>query len=349
MGRRIPVLNENTLETSILMAVYNAGDVLRLAIESILNQTDKSWELICVDDGSTNPDTGRILDEYARLDGRIKVFRQANGGFFSALQTALSHAGGEYVARIDQDDVMHPETLRYCYSHAKQCDLDFLSFRYAKWNGRAKPDVTALKPDMSEKLQVWDLKSAHACAKDYLASFVCVHVDSWSHYMRRSLAVAVPLASHTYITSLIGRIHRARRWASTLTPLYFYNTGIDGSMMHRPMSINMLIDQRRDIMALIALQSEPECKSAPNGEWKAVCQCFLLNQLKIYGNHQRRCYSRGMLSDEAYDKWMSEYATTVRQVLSNGRIPLRWIKFRQLIRYLTIVLRYRPAGLGEES
>ena len=337
------------VKTSILMAVYNADAVLRLSIGSVLNQTDGSWELICVDDGSTNPDTVRILDEYARLDGRIKVFRQANGGFFSALQTALSHAGGEYVARIDQDDVMHPEALRYCHSHAKQCDLDFLAFRYAKWNGLAKPDVTAFMPDMSEKLQVWDLESAHARTKDYLASLVCVHVDSWSHYMRRSLAVAVPLASHTYMASLIGRIHRARRWASTLTPLYFYNTGIDGSMTHRPMSIDMLIDQRRDIMALIALQSGSECKSAPNGEWKAVCQCFLLNQLKIYGNHQRRCHSRRMLSDEAYGKWMAKYATTVRQVLSDGRIPLRWIKFRQLIRYLAIVLKYRTAGQGRST
>ena len=93
---------------SVLLPAYNAGAYLRAAIDSIRAQTLADWELIVVDDGSTD-DTPAILAGYD--EPRLVVARQANAGVSAALNAALAQARGRYVARQDADDVSHPERL----------------------------------------------------------------------------------------------------------------------------------------------------------------------------------------------------------------------------------------------
>ena len=102
---------------SVIMPVYNAGDFLVQAIESILAQTYKNWELIAVDDRSSD-DSYKILKAYAKKDKRIQVYRNksrlnvaANASF------ALSKAKGEYSARMDADDISYPKRFekQVCY------------------------------------------------------------------------------------------------------------------------------------------------------------------------------------------------------------------------------------------
>lgn len=78
-------------EVSVIIPVYNTEKYLRKCLESVRNQTLKDIEIICVDDGSTDscPD---ILDEYARMDARIKVIHKKNGGLVSARKTGIAAA-----------------------------------------------------------------------------------------------------------------------------------------------------------------------------------------------------------------------------------------------------------------
>lgn len=102
--------NENPL-ISILMPVYNAGDYLVEAIESIRNQTLKSWELIVIDDGSTDK-SREILKKYAEKDLRIKIFKfKKNKGLSFALNYGLNKVRGKYLARMDADDISYPKRL----------------------------------------------------------------------------------------------------------------------------------------------------------------------------------------------------------------------------------------------
>jgi glycosyltransferase involved in cell wall biosynthesis len=89
---------------SVLMPVYNAGRYLHQAIDSILRQTFGDFEFICVNDGSTD-DSPKILRECAGRDPRIRIIDRANGGVTSALNAGLAVARGEFVARMDADDV----------------------------------------------------------------------------------------------------------------------------------------------------------------------------------------------------------------------------------------------------
>ncbi len=96
---------------SIIMPVKDGEKYLGAAIESILAQTWSNWELIVVNDGSTDK-TGEILAQYARKDKRIKVItNRKNLGVAASLNKALKAACGQYIARMDADDISLPERL----------------------------------------------------------------------------------------------------------------------------------------------------------------------------------------------------------------------------------------------
>ena len=95
---------------SIVMPVRNAAGTLSRALESILAQTLQDWELIAVNDGSRD-DSGTLLDDLSRRDPRVRVIHTPPHGIARALQTGCADAAGRWIARMDADDVMHPERL----------------------------------------------------------------------------------------------------------------------------------------------------------------------------------------------------------------------------------------------
>lgn len=95
---------------SVIVPVYNAEKWLRRCVDSILAQTFADFELLLVDDGSTDAG-GDICDEYARRDARIRVFHKPNGGASSARNVGLDNALGEWVTFCDADDLVYPDWL----------------------------------------------------------------------------------------------------------------------------------------------------------------------------------------------------------------------------------------------
>lgn len=96
---------------SVVMPVYNAGEHLARAVESVLAQRGVNLELVCVDDGSTDG-SGDRLEQEARKDGRLTVFRTEHRGIVAALNDGLARARHPMLARMDADDVSHPDRLR---------------------------------------------------------------------------------------------------------------------------------------------------------------------------------------------------------------------------------------------
>ena len=116
----------NTPLISIIVPVYNVEKYLSKCIESILHQTYKNFELILVDDG-TPDNSGKICDEYALKDSRIKVFHKANGGVSSARNLGIDKAEGEWVTFVDADDYLLSEFLEGLYTPIKQGEnVDFV-------------------------------------------------------------------------------------------------------------------------------------------------------------------------------------------------------------------------------
>lgn len=95
---------------SIIVPVYNAEKTLKRCVNSIINQSYKDWELLLIDDGSTD-DSSVICDEYEQKDNRIRAFHKQNEGVSSARNVGLDNAIGEWVTFIDSDDWIEKKML----------------------------------------------------------------------------------------------------------------------------------------------------------------------------------------------------------------------------------------------
>lgn len=112
MTRNLNIADERPPRVTVVMPVYNGEEYLALAIESALGQRFRSFELVIVDDGSTDS-SGSIAHAHAmRFPDRIRVIDQANAGLPLARNTALNAGRGEYFALLDADDVWLPDHLQ---------------------------------------------------------------------------------------------------------------------------------------------------------------------------------------------------------------------------------------------
>ncbi len=117
----------STALISIVIPVYNGAAFLSRSLGSLLAQTEGSWEAICVNDGSTD-NTQELLEEWARKDDRIRVYKQGNAGVSVARNTALSHARGTHVIFLDADDSLKPTALEKIKAALKQHEHSMICF-----------------------------------------------------------------------------------------------------------------------------------------------------------------------------------------------------------------------------
>ena len=121
---------------SVVVPAYNSAAFIRKCIDSVLGQSCPHFELILVDDGSTD-DTQEICRTYARNDPRVKVIHKENGGHTSARNEGLKNAEGEYVLFLDSDDWLAPQTLELCQNEISACEPDVVFFRMQNSDGKA--------------------------------------------------------------------------------------------------------------------------------------------------------------------------------------------------------------------
>ena len=139
-------LMEHRCAISVIVPVYNTEEFLRECIDSILNQTFRDIELICVDDGSTDQSL-LILRDYERADSRVKVFEQPHAGQSVARNFGIDMAGGKYIYFVDSDDILADGALETMYALIEERDVDILYFDGA--NFFETEEISKAFPDYS--------------------------------------------------------------------------------------------------------------------------------------------------------------------------------------------------------
>lgn len=122
------------MKLSIIIPVYNAETFLSGAVESVLADSGRDWELILVNDGSSDGSAG-LCDGYARSDSRVRVIHQENRGPGGARNTGLEAAAGEYLLFVDSDDALMPGALERIRGALEQYRPDILTFDYLADHG----------------------------------------------------------------------------------------------------------------------------------------------------------------------------------------------------------------------
>ena len=116
-------MNINKANISVIMLTYNRQQFVGRMIECILAQTFRDFEFIIVDNGSTD-DSGKIADEYAKEDSRIRVIHREKGTIGAGRNTGLDAASGKYIAFVDDDDTCTPDFLQFLYDLIIENDAD---------------------------------------------------------------------------------------------------------------------------------------------------------------------------------------------------------------------------------
>lgn len=148
------------MKVSIVLPVYNVQDYLEKCVDSIRKQTYKDLEIILVNDGSTD-NSGRICDELAKQDSRIRVIHQANGGVSVARNTGVKHATAEWLTFIDSDDYVTSDYIKYLLDLATehQADISIGAYTYiidSREKNRATGEVAVMTKERALERMLLD-------------------------------------------------------------------------------------------------------------------------------------------------------------------------------------------------
>ncbi len=118
---------------SIIMPIYNRQDYLKRSISSVISQSFYDWELLLVDDGSTDS-SYEVCQNYAKADCRIRLFRQENAGPGSARNRGIEEAAGDYILFLDSDDWYEDDCLEACSKEIEEKAPDVINFFMKEWH-----------------------------------------------------------------------------------------------------------------------------------------------------------------------------------------------------------------------
>ena len=198
---------------SVIVPIYKIPEYLSCCIDSILAQTYPDFELILVDDGSPD-DCGRICDDYAKRDNRIKVVHKVNGGLTSARNAGLEVAKGEWIMHVDGDDWIEPDMIESLIEAAQITGADMVIGDFVKYGPSAGYN----------KLPTWSSDKKKSMT-NYIAY---VMTTIWGSIAKRSLYADHSLKSPDGISycedfHLIVRLcHFANKIVNVHRPFYNY-------------------------------------------------------------------------------------------------------------------------------
>ena len=227
---------EKMPSVSVIIPIYNVEKYLPRALESLVNQTFKDIEIICIDDGSTDR-SGDICESFAFTDDRIKVIHQENKRAGAARNAGLAVATGKYIAFMDGDDWLHPNFLEVLYRlcEENQCDIAQCGFSMV-WSEK---DITVA--DYCEAVIV---KGTDMAIRNYLASDGWRNILVWSKIYRRELLSDIKFPYEKWHEDeffTYKALWKANRVALTECPLYYYRQRND-SFMGIGFTINKTMD-----------------------------------------------------------------------------------------------------------
>lgn len=233
----------NAMLLSLIVPVYNVAEYLPKCMDSLLAQPRGSYEIILVDDGSTDGKSGALCDDYAaRYPALVRVIHQANGGLGAARNTGLEAAGGEYLFFIDSDDWIAPDALSRLESEIEKthADIYVFTFRYVSDTGEmpAEPKLSGNAPGV---------RSLESCPDLLLDP-----PGAWIHLCRRALFLdsGVRFPGRVWYEDLCTTpklLLEAKSIVQLEDPLYFYYLR-QGSIMRNA-------NLRRNLEILDALET----------------------------------------------------------------------------------------------
>ena len=312
------------VKISVIVPVYNVEKYLSECLNSILAQTFNDFEVICVNDGSTDR-SSEILLQYAKKDKRIKVITQKNQGLSMARNNGLKEAGGEYVYFVDSDDAIHPKCLETAYTLAEKQQADLVCFSYIKMKEKI-PDTGAF--DISK------LKSKTTCSplqycfgKKYKIRF-----NVWTKFYRRKLLNGLEFIPKIHFEDYPHTFAVLSKHPKTVIineALYFYRIN-ENSISHQKSSPQQIKDYHTGISSVYEIYKAPELKKE-----------FAFLRRKLIPNLLKQQLKRCECADSALKPLMYQaFAEELRDLQQKGLLHWRGHNLLRYWKYGKIMKEY---------
>ena len=212
---------------SVIVPVYNVADFLPKCVSSLLAQTYEDYEIILVNDGSTD-NSGAVCDSYDREQEKIIVIHQQNQGLGGARNTGIAASRGEYLLFVDSDDYVHPQLLEYTVSAAEKHRCDMVVF-----------DAVAVYPNGTQGPVYRCPLPEHQVVAAADAKNMLFFSGAWNRLWKKSLFTLYDISfpSRVWYEDMYVAGKAAAHFESVYyvsgQPLYYYLQR-DGSIMHSP-------------------------------------------------------------------------------------------------------------------
>lgn len=207
---------------SVIIPVYKVENYLQRCLDSIINQTYKNLEIILVDDGSPD-NSGKICDEYAQKDKRIKVIHQKNKGQGAARNAGIIASKGELITFIDSDDWIECNMYEIMISKLLQYNLDIIKCAIVETDG------SKTKRELNHKTTKINVVISENIFDLYFTEFTCKVI--WNGVYKRNIIASVEypeelVAEDNYVSGMY--LHKAKRIMLIDNILYNYFINMSG-------------------------------------------------------------------------------------------------------------------------
>lgn len=224
------------IKISVIVPVYNLQDLLPICVGSILSQTFTDFELILVNDGSTDQ-SGEICDRYAESDSRIIVIHKENGGTSTARNAGLKIAQGDYIAFVDNDDYIHPSMLETLYNQNKKHQADIIMCDFQE----VCEDYDINKNNVEQDYSPQHYNNIEALEEIYNENRV-IFIVPWNKLYKKYLFEGIeytPGNMHDDESIIHYLLYRSQKTTYLPTKLYYYLQRSD-SLINTSFNINRL-------------------------------------------------------------------------------------------------------------
>lgn len=304
---------------SVIVPIYKVERWLPKCIDSILAQTYMDLEIILVDDGSPD-ESGKICEDYAQKDTRIKVIHKKNGGQSTARNAALDIAKGSYIGFVDGDDWIEPTMYEELISHSKAFSAQIVQCGCYIWNnGQVRKDIECRQQILMSSDEALDSLASLSSPKEINTS-VCNKLFSKDVITDTRFSSVRAYEDDEFVYRTVGTSKRI-----LCIPSWQYNYNQHpNSTMTASFSLNRI--------ALVTIQKnicdylKNRRFQLYNGAQKTLCsrQFFILYQL-LQNNHLDRS---GEEAKKMYDSIMLSYDVYMRNPqMGMNRLMLRTMKY----------------------
>ncbi len=226
---------------SVIVPVYNVENYLARCVESILNQSFKNFELILVNDGSTD-DSLSICQKYRGIDKRVKLVTQDNKGLSAARNTGLKYARGNYICFVDSDDFVERDYLNKLLNNIEQYNSDISICEYYLTDDKGKKySIEKLNEPYNAKV----LSGKETFSYFYKEN--CVpNVVAWNKIYKRHLFDNIKYNEGCYFEDeliALPLFYKAKKVSFVRVPLYNY-VQRQGSIMNTPLTLKKVKDKK---------------------------------------------------------------------------------------------------------